>query len=360
MKAGSARRPLPSYWAAAFAAIVVLAAVWLLWPPTPLSDSSPYTAPRWLPGGHAQTIYASTLMPRARVAYRRERWDTPDGDFIDLDWVDDGHPDSRPRPLMVLFHGLEGSSRSHYSLALMAALRERGMRGATVHFRGCSGQPNLLPRAYHSGDTQEIDWILRRLRAQNAATPLFAAGVSLGGNALLKWLGDSGESANRIVDAAVGISVPLDLMATGNALGQGFNLVYTRHFLATLRAMSLAKLKRFPGLFDAGSVRASRTLREFDDLVTAPLHGFKNTDDYWTRGSSKPGLKNIRVRTLVLNARNDPLVPASALPGAGEASATVTLEQPEQGGHVGFVSGSFPGSLDWLSRRILDFLSGAR
>ena len=256
---------------------------------------------------------------------------------------------------MVLFHGLEGSSRSHYAVALMAAVRGAGWRGVVVHFRGCSDEPNRLPRAYHSGDTQEIDWIVRRLRAQNAASPLLATGVSLGGNALLKWLGDCGESATRIVDAAVAISVPLDLMATGNALGQGFNLVYTRNFLATLRTMSLAKLARFPGLYDANAVRATRTLREFDDLVTAPLHGFKDADDYWTRASSKPGLKNIRVPTLILNAKNDPLVPASALPRAGEVSATVTLEQPDEGGHAGFVSGRFPGGLGWLPARVLEF-----
>jgi predicted alpha/beta-fold hydrolase len=261
-------------------------------------------------------------------------------------------------PLVVLFHGLEGSSRSHYALALMAALGKHGMRGVVVHFRGCSGEANRLPRAYHSGDAQEIEWILRRLRAQNAGAPLFAVGVSLGGNALLKWQGDCGESAARLVDAAVGISVPLDLMATGNALGQGFNLVYARNFLATLRAMSLAKLARFPGLYDANAVRASRTLREFDDVVTAPLHGFKDADDYWTRASSKPGLKNIRVPTLILNARNDPLVPAWALPGAGEVSAAVTLEQPEQGGHAGFVTGRFPGNLDWLPRRVFEFFGG--
>jgi len=327
---------------------------------------APYRAPSWLPGGHAQTIYASTLMPRARVAYRRERWDTPDGDFIDLDFVEDPSLVTRHSslganaPLVVLFHGLEGSSRSHYALALMAALGEHGMRGVVVHFRGCSGEANRLPRAYHSGDAQEIEWILRRLRAQNAGAPLFAVGVSLGGNALLKWQGDNGESAARIVDAAVGISVPLDLMATSNALGQGFNLVYARNFLATLRAMSLAKLARFPGLFDANAVRASRTLREFDDVVTAPLHGFKDADDYWTRASSKPGLKNIRVPTLILNARNDPLVPAWALPDTGAVSAAVTLEQPEEGGHVGFVSGAFPGCLDWLPRRVLAFFQRNR
>jgi predicted alpha/beta-fold hydrolase len=327
-------------------------------------DGAPYSAPWWLPGGHAQTLYAALAVPRPRVVYRRERWDTPDGDFIDLDWVESERVSPRhstldTRPLVVLFHGLEGSSRSHYALAMMAAVRDAGWRGAVVHFRGCSGEPNRLPRAYHSGDAREIDWIVRRLRAQGAATPLFATGVSLGGNALLKWLGDYGESAVPIVHAAAAISVPLDLMATGNALGQGFNLVYTRNFLATLRAMSLVKLERFPGLYDANAVRASRTLREFDDLVTAPLHGYRNTDDYWTRASSKPGLRNIRVPTLVLNARNDPFLPASALPGAGEVSTAVTLEQPEEGGHAGFVSGPFPGNLGWLPQRVLEFF-GAR
>ena len=256
---------------------------------------------------------------------------------------------------MVLFHGLEGSSRSHYSVALMAALRGRGMRGVAVHFRGCSGEPNRLPRAYHSGDAREIDWILRRLRAQNAGAPLFAVGVSLGGNALLKWLGESGVAAAPIVDAAAAVSAPLDLMAAGDALGQGVNLLYARNFLATLRVKSLAKLERHPGLYDARAVRASRTLREFDDLVTAPLHGFRNTDDYWTRASSKPGLGNVRVPTLVINAKNDPFLPAPALPGAREVSSAVTLEQPGQGGHVGFVGGAFPGNFDWLPQRVLDF-----
>jgi hypothetical protein len=377
MKAGPARRPL-FYWLSAFAATALVAALWLFCPTMPLPE---YSAPRWLPGGHAQTIYAALLVPRARVAYRRERWDTPDGDFIDLDWIDEPSatgrqtPDARrqtpvtgeagptrhstpdTRPLVVLFHGLEGSSRSHYALALMAALSERGMRGVAVHFRGCSGEPNRLPRAYHSGDAREIDWILRRLRAQNPAAPLYAVGISLGGNALLKWLGESGDGAAGIVDAAAAVSAPLDLMASGDALGQGFNLVYARNFLDTLRAKSLAKLERFPGLYDADAVRASRTLREFDDVVTAPLHGFRNTDDYWTRASSKPGLKNVRVPTLVINARNDPFLPAAALPGPADVSAAVTLEQPAEGGHVGFVSGAFPGTLGWLSRRLLEFFA---
>jgi len=329
---------------------------------------TPYRAPWWLPGGHVQTIYAALLARRARVIYRRERWETPDGDFIDLDWIAEpsaasGQPSVISRqpsldeqPLVVLFHGLEGSSRSPYALALMAELQKRGLRGVTVHFRGCSGEPNRLSRAYHSGDAQEIDWILRRLRAQHGSAPLYAAGVSLGGNALLKWLGDSGADASRVIDRAAAVSAPLDLMAAGDALGRGFSLLYARNFLRTLKARSIAKLVRYPGLYDAARVRASRTLREFDDLVTAPLHGFRDTDDYWTRASSKPALRHITVPTLVLNARNDPFLPAPALPGPGDVSATVTLEQPATGGHVGFVSGAFPGRLEWLPRRLLAFL----
>lgn len=343
-----------------FALAAAFAALWLLWPADPLPEPASYAAPRWLPGGHVQTLYAALLVPRPEVAYRRERWDTPDGDFIDLDWTDTASrltPPASPggTPLVALFHGLEGSSRSHYSLALMAALRARGMRGLAVHFRGCSGEPNRLPRAYHSGDAREIDWILRRLRAQNPDAPLFAVGISLGGNALLKWLGETGADASAVVDKAAAVSAPVDLMAAGEALGRGFSLLYARNFLSTLKEKSLAKLAQHPGLYDAARVRAASTLREFDDLVTAPLHGFRNTDDYWTRASSKPGLGSIRVPTLVLNARNDPFLPAPALPGAAEVSAAVTLEQPEEGGHVGFVKGPFPGNLDWLPLRVLEF-----
>ncbi|MEK6592691.1 MAG: hydrolase, partial [Pseudomonadota bacterium] len=311
-------------------------------------------APRWLPGGHAQTIYAVLAAPRPPAAYRRERWDTPDGDFIDVDWLDSPQAQARS-PLGVLFHGLEGSSQSHYAAALMSALRRVAWRGAVVHFRGCGGEPNRLPRAYHSGDSTEIDWILRRLKAQCPAAPIHAVGVSLGGNALLKWLGEQRNSAAGIVRAAAAISAPMDLMAAGAALGSGFNLVYARHFLATMKRKSLAKLSRFPGLFERKRVAASRTLREFDDLVTAPLHGYKDTDDYWTRASSKPLLRHIAVPTLIVNARNDPFLPQQALPQAHEVAAAVTLEFPAGGGHAGFVSGAFPGHLEWLPQRVLEF-----
>ncbi|HRP96881.1 MAG TPA: alpha/beta fold hydrolase, partial [Rhodocyclaceae bacterium] len=214
----------------------------------------PYRAPWWLRGGHAQTI-----VPLARAGalptYRRERVDTPDGDFIDLDWL--AGPSAPGAPLVVLFHGLEGSSRSHYARSLMRAVARRGWRGVVPHFRGCSGVPNRLPRAYHSGDSDEIDWIVQRLAAAAGAAPLFVAGVSLGGNALLKWLGERGATATDQVSAAAAVCPPLDLTASGTALAQGFNRVYTYRFLRTLRAKALAKLERWPGLCDAGRVRSA-------------------------------------------------------------------------------------------------------
>lgn len=314
-----------------------------------------YRAPAWLPGGHAQTIYPFLAIPRPRIGYRRERWETPDGDFIDLDWVDG----DAGAPLVVLFHGLEGCSRSHYALALMHAVRARGWRGVVPHFRGCSGELNRLPRAYHSGDSEEIDWILRRLLAMERR-PLYAAGVSLGANALLKWLGERSTAAGPVVAAAAAVSAPVDLMAAGNVLDQGVNLMYVRHFLHTLKRKAHAKLVRFPGLFDAGRINAARTLREFDDVVTAPLHGYSGTNDYWTRASSKPWLPAITVPTLMINARNDPFLPGARLPAAAEAAPCVTLEFPQTGGHAGFATGSFPGRVDWLPCRVLDYFLNNR
>ncbi len=314
----------------------------------------PYVAPTWLPGGNAQTIYPY-LLPVPPVVYRRERWELDDGDFIDIDWLDS----TAGTPLVVLFHGLEGSSCSHYVLSIMGALRDRGWRGAVVHFRGCSGSPNRLPRAYHAGDSVEIDWILRRINDQNgkdnSSVPLYVVGVSLGGNALLKWLGEQGDQACRILAGAVAVSVPLDLAAAGQALDAGFNRLYTRHFLDTLKLKALEKIARFPGLFDATALAACTSIYQFDNIVTAPLHGFRNTDEYWSQSSSKPWLRHVQVPTLVINARNDPFMPASVLPAYADVSSAVTLEFPEQGGHAGFLNAPFPGRLTWLPERIISF-----
>ncbi len=316
---------------------------------------SRYRAPLWLPGGNLQTLYAALFARRPQVKYRRERWDTPDGDFIDLDWT--VAPAGESAPLIALFHGLEGNSGSHYARALMHAAVHRGWQGVVVHFRGCSGELNRLPRAYHSGDSVEIDWILRRLRQRETVAPLYAAGVSLGGNALLKWLGEQGPAACTVVTRAVAISAPVDLTAAGAALERGFNMVYTKNFLVTMKRKSLRKLQMHPGLFDGKRVLAARTLREFDDLVTAPLHGFRDVDDYWLRASSKPYLARIAVPTLLLNARNDPFLPAAALPRQDEISEHVAVLFPDEGGHVGYMSGTFPGTLDWLARTTFAFLS---
>lgn len=311
---------------------------------------SPFQSPAWLPGGHAQTIWPlarkGTLPP-----LRRERWDTPDGDFIDLDWLA-GSTDAA-RPLVVLFHGLEGSSGSHYARALLRALAERGWRGVVPHFRGCSGEPNRLARAYHSGDSAEIDWILRRLAPLAGSAPLFAAGVSLGGNALLKWLGEREHEAAALLAGAAAICPPLDLTISGHELGRGFNRVYSAHFLVTLRAKALAKHARDPGLFDATRVRHARSLYDFDDAYTGPVHGFAGADDYWRRASSKPWLRAIRVPTLLLNAANDPFVPPAALPRPAELAAAVRFQCPPHGGHVGFLGGAFPGHIGWLPERLL-------
>lgn len=314
-----------------------------------------YCAPRWLAGdgaigGHAQTIWPA-LYSRVRadqagdeVHYQRERWTTPDGDFIDVDWLPAAGNPAPPRPLLVLFHGLEGSSQSHYARAFAHWAQAQGWDYVVPHFRSCSGEINLAPRAYHSGDHPEIDWILRRLALRHVG-PMVAVGISLGGNVLLRWAQEAESTAGQLVKAVVAISSPVDLTAAGRALGHGFNRhVYTRMFLNTLKPKALAKLQQHPGLARVEAVQAARDLYEYDNAWTAPVHGFANAEDYWARSSAKPGLKAMRhVPTLVLNARNDPFVPATALPGPHEVGPAVTLWQPDEGGHVGFAAGRFPG-----------------
>ncbi len=300
-------------------------------------------APWWLPGGNAQTIWAALHARRfdgAAPRWRRERWATPDGDFVDVDHLE-GTPAGAARHL-VLFHGLEGSSASQYAEAFAVVARERGWAFSVPHFRGCSGELNHAPRAYHSGDFEEIGWMLGRLRATSAA-PLLAAGVSLGGNALLRWAEEAGDSAAATAAAVAAVCSPIDLTAAGQAIDRGFNrLVYARMFLATMKPKAMAKWQQHPGLFDRERVAAARTIFAFDDAFTAPLHGFRDGADYWRRASALPHLPRIRIPALVLNAGNDPFVPAASLPPAGPLGERVTLWRPRQGGHVGFPHGGFP------------------
>lgn len=310
-----------------------------------------YRSPWWLPGGHLQTIWPALYAKRfsnSPVNWRRERWTTPDQDFVDVDFCEAAASDSA-KPLLVLFHGLEGSSSSHYAEAFADWAVQNKCDLAIPHFRGCSGTLNTAPRAYHSGDHAEIDFFLRKFKQQadTAQRPgLVAAGVSLGGNALMRWAGEQGQEAFKQVKAVASICSPLDLAASGKAIGEGFNRqVYTRMFLRSMKPKALAKLKQHPGLFDAQRMLASKDLYEFDNVFTAPLHGFQNTDDYWRRASALPLMANIKIPGLALNALNDPFIPADSLPSTHTVSPCVELWQPPHGGHVGFAKGSIPGHL---------------
>lgn len=315
-------------------------------------DAENYRAPWWLPGGHLQTLYSALLAPVPKITFQRSHWDTPDGDIVAADSIA-GPADA---PLVALFHGLEGGSQSHYGRSLMAEIQRRKWRGVVPHFRGCGGVPNRLPRAYHSGDTAEIEWMLQRIRGIAGSAPMFAVGVSLGGNALLKWAGERGAAARDILSAIVAVSVPYELAATGDHLALGLNRIYTWNFLRTLKQNARLKLERFPDVFDRAAMERARNMREFDDAVTAPLHGFKNVDDYWTRASSKPALRNIRVPTRLIHARNDPFTPISILPTFDEVSDQVSFDFSENGGHAGFSSGPFPGHSEYLPRKIIRFM----
>jgi len=315
-----------------------------------LMSRKSYHAPWWLPGGHLQTIWP-VLHKDPIPAYRRERIDTPDGDFIDIDWSVAGAPD---KPLVVLFHGLEGSSRSPYARALMRVLQARDWRGVVPHFRGCSGELNRLSRAYHAGDSAEIDWILRHLALSAGAAPMFVVGISLGGNALLKWLGEYNRTANKLVAAAAAVCAPVDLPTCGHAMTDGFNKLYTWHLLSTLKNKALAKQAMYPTLFNEQQIRSARTLYDFDGAYTAPAHGFNDATDYWQRASSRRWLRHITVPTLLLCPENDSFVPAAARPGPEELSRAIRYEHPAGGGHVGFIDGQFPGHNTWLPKRLME------
>lgn len=312
-----------------------------------------YTAPWWLPGGNLQTIVAAKLgrrYPDKAPWYQRERWTTPDQDFIDLDWQ--RATPAGPKPLLVLFHGLEGTSRSHYSESFAHYAKAHQMDYVVVHFRGCSGELNLAPRAYHSGDFEEIGWVLERLRARHTGS-MIAVGISLGGNALLRWAQEAGTQASHTVNAVASVCSPIDLAASGEAIGKGFNRqVYTRMFLQTMKPKALRKLAQFPGLFDGEALRAARNLYEFDNIFTAPLHGFGTTQRYWREASAQPHLHRIRLPALVLNALNDPFVPAASLPSSKDTGDWVTLWQPRGGGHVGFPTGGPPGEVYALPQAV--------
>lgn len=321
--------------------------------PAPPAASS-FRPAWWCRGAHAQTIWGSLLRPVGRVTLRRERWDTPDGDFIDVDRAE-GKPGA---PTLVVLHGLEGSSRSKQVLGLLAAAQRKGWRGIGVNFRSCSGEPNRLRRSYHAGETSDLAWVIERLVREEPGSPVLCVGLSLGGNVLLKYLGERGDSAPAEVRAAAAISAPFDLARSAHALERGFSRTYMRRLVRSMKRKARAKLEKYPDLLDRKALEAARTLGEFDQAVTAPVHGFAGADAYWSACSSKAFLSGIRRPTLLINARDDPFLPADALPAAAAAAnPLLTADFPAHGGHAGFLSGPWPGHpVSWAQERTLRFL----
>jgi predicted alpha/beta-fold hydrolase len=310
----------------------------------------------WLPGPHAQTVFASLWRPPSGLRPRRERWETPDGDFLD---VDRHGPEGAP--LALVLHGLEGSSRAPYVVRMVKALAAEGIAAAALNFRSCSGEMNRLPRLYHSGETSDLDFAVRRLAAERPGRPLAVAGFSLGGNVAAKWLGERGHDLPDEVRAGAVISVPWDLAACARAVdGGGFwPLLYRERFLRMLRAKAVAKARRFPGLLDEEAIRALRSFREFDDRATAPVHGFAGAEDYWTRCSAARFLPGVRRPLLALSAEDDPMVPAESLPVAlADGNPAVRLLVTPHGGHTAFVDGLPLRPGFWAERVAAEFLAG--
>ena len=314
-----------------------------------------YKPPSWLLGGHLQTIYpaiiASKIYPKQN--WQRQRVLTDDKDFIDLDWSKNAR---QKAILCVLFHGLEGNSSSHYSVAFSCHMQSVGIGICIPHFRGCSGELNLGPRAYHSGDFEEIDWILRKIKEQFKGE-IWAVGVSLGGNALLRWAQEKGESASIMVKGVASICAPLDLSQSGRKIGLGMNhYLYEKRFLRTMKHKAREKIKQYPGLFNYKNVEKSQSLYDFDNNFTAPLHGFKNTDEYWLTCSAKQHLKRIKVAHLVLNAFNDPFIPPESRPKKEDFNNLGIQLNTKYGGHVGFAYSPFAGNLNALPTLITSWM----
>ena len=304
----------------------------------------------WLPGAHLQTLYPTFARNRNYPALQRERLELPDGDFIDIDWTG-----NTQGPVVLVLHGLEGSLESHYTGGILAALAAQGYRSGLMYFRGCSGEPNRLPRNYHSGDTGDLQTVIRHIGKSNPGKPLAVIGYSLGGNVLLKWLGEQGDKAT--VTTAVAISVPFDLDRVARRLEQGISRIYQGHLLKKLRQSVRAKAGIHPPPVPLRELPGLKTFRQFDNAITAPLHGFRDVDDYYSQSSSRQYLRHIDIPVLIIHALDDPFLPSGAIPKDAELSRAVTLELSRHGGHVGFVSGNTPLVAHyWLERRICSHL----
>ena len=305
----------------------------------------------WLPGPHLQTLFPSLFRQRRPPPLTRERLELPDGDFLDLEWTGSG-----PGDTVLVLHGLEGSLESHYTGGMLAVLAQQGYTACLMYLRGCSGEPNRLPYSYHSGKTEDLDYVVQTIQQRLPQQPLSIVGFSLGGNILLKWLGEKGEAAR--IHTGVAISVPFDLNQAALQLERGLSRIYQHHLVNKLHAAAQRKAATHPLPWSAERIHELRTFRRFDNEITAPLNGFRDVDDYYARASSKQYLKSIRVPTLLIQAMDDPFLPASALPTNDDLSPAVTLELSRHGGHVGFVSGNNPlHPRYWLEQRVIRHLA---
>lgn len=314
---------------------------------------SDFRPARWLPGPHLQTLWASLVRHGANPPLRRERLNLPDGDFLDLDWVE---PDaaSMTAPIVLVLHGLEGSSRSGYARRLLAMAAARGWRGVVMHFRGCSGEPNRAAHSYCAGISDDPAFVVGMLRQRFPEAPLTPVGYSLGGNMLLKWLGECGRDAP--VTAAVAVSVPFLLERAAWRMTQGVSRLYQWHLLRACRASYRAKfIDRADGPVSFAELDRMRDFFAFDDRITAPLHGYAGVEDYYRRASCRQYLSGIEVPTLILHALDDPFMTPDVVPAAENLGPGVVLELSDTGGHVGFVEGW---GRYWLERRIGKFIGG--
>ncbi len=321
----------------------------------PFRPTEPFVPAPGLASPHAQTIYGSLVRPTHTPPIRRERWDTPDEDFVDLDVLEG----PKGAPHVVVLHGLEGSSRAGYVAAVVRGAAERGWGVTAVNFRSCSGELNRTPRFYHSGDTADALTVLRRLR-ERVDGPLYAVGFSLGASVLCGLLAETGDAAP--VDGAVSISCPYDLSVCSPAIdGPGFFAwVYRERFLRKLRRKALEKLERFPDAFDRKRLVAARSLREFDEVVTAPIHGYRDADDYYRRASSGPRLGAIRRPPLLISSKDDPMVPPPGVPAHAADNRFLSVLVTEKGGHVGFVAGQLHAPRFWAEAQALVYLEQVR
>ena len=321
--------------------------------PTFNNMTQPFVPAGWCRNAHLQTLWPQLFRRQPQIKLKPERLELPDGDFIDLCWTDNQTLDA---PLVVVIHGLQGSLQSHYAKGILLALTKAGLRAVFMHLRGCSGEPNRLARSYHSGFTEDLAYLLQVLQDREPETPFAAIGFSLGGNILLKWLGETGD--NNPLSAAVAVSVPFQLDVAARNLETGFSRLYQWVLIKRLQRAVQEKFGHMSTQFDPGKLKQLKTFYQFDDAVTAPLHGFSGADDYYAQSSSRQYLHGIKKPTLILQASDDPFMGPGIIPSSDELSTTIELELYRHGGHIGFVSGKWPWqACYWLDSRIPDYLN---